>query len=63
MAHSDNKSLGIVWHTPSRVDATGALKPGPNEITIKVTNAWVNRLIGDQQPGATTKYTFTDVKP
>jgi hypothetical protein len=28
-----------------------------------VTNAWVNRLIGDQQPDATTKYTFADVKP
>jgi hypothetical protein len=27
-----------------------------------VTNAWVNRLIGDEQPGA-TKYTFADVKP
>ena len=28
-----------------------------------MTNAWVNRLIGDQQPDATTKYTFADVKP
>jgi hypothetical protein len=39
------------------------LKPGANDMTIKVTNAWVNRLIGDQQPDATTKYTFADVKP
>jgi alpha-L-rhamnosidase len=54
--------LGIVWHAPFRVDATGALKPGPNALTIKVTNAWVNRLIGDQQPGA-TKYTYADVTP
>ena len=59
----NGKSLGIVWHAPYRVDATTALKPGANEITIKVTNAWVNRLIGDQQPDATTKYTFADVKP
>jgi hypothetical protein len=44
------------------VDATSALKPGANEITIKVVNAWVNRLIGDEQPDA-TKYTFADVKP
>jgi hypothetical protein len=42
---------------------TSALKPGANELTIKVTNAWVNRLIGDQQPDAATKYTFTTVKP
>ena len=59
----NGKSLGVVWHTPYRVDATGALKPGANEVTIKVINAWVNRLIGDQQPDATTKYTFADVKP
>ncbi|TCK71729.1 glycosyl hydrolase [Acidipila rosea] len=59
----NGKDLGIVWHTPYRVDATGALKPGSNQVTIKVTNAWVNRLIGDQQPNATVKYTFTDVKP
>ena len=59
----NGRSLGIVWHVPYRVDVTNALKPGANEVTIKVTNAWVNRLIGDQQPDATTKYTFTDVKP
>jgi hypothetical protein len=59
----NGKSLGIVWHAPYRVDASSALKPGANEVTIKVINAWVNRLIGDQQPDATTKYTFADVKP
>jgi len=58
----NGKSLGVVWHTPYRVDATSALKPGANEVSIKVINAWVNRLIGDQQPGA-TKYTMADVKP
>jgi alpha-L-rhamnosidase len=59
----NGKDLGTVWHTPYRVDATGALKPGDNEVIIKVTNAWVNRLIGDQQPNVTTKYTYADVKP
>jgi len=58
----NGKSLGIVWHAPYRVNITSALKPGANELVVKVTNAWVNRLIGDQQPGA-TKYTFADVKP
>ncbi|MGB7546297.1 MAG: glycosyl hydrolase [Terracidiphilus sp.] len=59
----NGKPLGIVWHAPYRVDATEALKPGANEISIKVTNAWVNRLIGDQQPDVTTKITFAEVKP
>ena len=58
----NGKDLGVVWHAPYRVDVTDALKQGTNELTIKVTNSWVNRLIGDQQPGA-TKYTYADVKP
>ena len=58
----NGKELGQAWHAPYRVDATSALKPGANQITIKVVNAWVNRLIGDEQPGA-TKFTFADVKP
>jgi hypothetical protein len=58
----NGKPLGVVWHKPYRVDVTTALKPGRNEVAIKVTNAWVNRLIGDQQPNA-KQYTFTTVKP
>ena len=55
-------SLGVVWHAPYRVDVTKALKRGDNKVEIKVVNTWVNRLIGDQQPGA-TKVTFADVTP
>jgi len=58
----NGKDLGQTWHAPYRVDVTSALKSGTNQITVKVINAWVNRLIGDQQPGA-TQYTFTAVKP
>ena len=55
----NGKSLGIIWKTPFRVEITGALKPGENTFNIKVTNLWVNRLIGDQQPGIAKKYTYT----
>jgi hypothetical protein len=58
----NGKEVGETWHAPYRVDATPALQAGTNEITIKVVNAWVNRLIGDEQPGA-VKITFADVKP
>jgi hypothetical protein len=54
----NGKELGTVWHMPYRIDASNALKPGANELSVKVINAWVNRLIGDLQPDATTKYTF-----
>ncbi len=55
----NGKSLGIVWKKPFRVDLTDALKPGANAIEIAVTNLWVNRLIGDQQAGVATKYSYT----
>ncbi len=55
----NGKSLGIVWKHPFRVDISGALKAGPNKIEIKVTDLWVNRLIGDVQPGVTQKVTYT----
>jgi hypothetical protein len=59
----DGKSLGQTWKAPYQVDATGILHPGNNNLVIKVTNLWVNRLIGDQQPDAFQKYTFTTFKP
>jgi hypothetical protein len=44
---------------PFRVNATGGLKPGANSLEIKVTNTWVNRLIGDAQPNVAKTYTYT----
>lgn len=38
-----------LWKEPFMVDVTKALKKGSNTIEIKVTNLWVNRLIGDEQ--------------
>jgi hypothetical protein len=59
----NGKYLGIQWKTPFKVDVTGVLKTGSNQIAIGVTNLWVNRLIGDQQSYAVKKYTFTDFEP
>ena len=58
----NGQPLGILWHAPYRVNLTPALKAGSNQLTIKVVNAWVNRLIGDLQPGA-QKITFTTNNP
>ncbi|MGD0893765.1 MAG: glycosyl hydrolase [Terracidiphilus sp.] len=59
----NGKPVGTVWHTPFRVEATPALHPGANQLVVKVTNLWPNRMIGDQQPGVTNPITFADVKP
>ena len=58
----NGKPLRIAWTTPYRVDATDALKPGGNQIEIKVTNGWANRIIGDRQQNAIKTYTFTSPK-
>ena len=38
---------GVAWTIPMRVEVTGKLRPGKNELSIEVTNTWANRLIGD----------------
>jgi len=55
----NGQPLGVLWKPPYRVDVTRAVHAGANELAIVVTNLWPNRLIGDAQPDATTKYTFT----
>lgn len=58
----NGKDLGIIWKKPFRVNITGAIKEGENQLEIKVTNLWVNRLIGDQQPGIQKKFTYTTMQ-
>ncbi|HEY0106648.1 MAG TPA: glycosyl hydrolase [Rhizomicrobium sp.] len=53
--------LGILWNPPFTMDITGAVRSGENVLQVKVANLWVNRLIGDMQPGVTQKYTFTTI--
>ncbi len=55
--------LGVVWKTPFKVDITSAVVAGTNRLRIEVTNLWVNRMIGDQQPWSLRKYTFADFTP
>ncbi|TKK71860.1 glycoside hydrolase [Ilyomonas limi] len=57
----NGKSLGVIWKHPFKADITSALKQGANKVEIKVTNLWVNRIIGDAQPGVTNKITYTSM--
>jgi hypothetical protein len=47
----NGKAVGIVWTPPYRLEVTDKLLPTGNVLEIEVANTWVNRLIGDQQPG------------
>lgn len=55
--------MGILWKSPFRIDVTSALHSGSNQFVVQVTNLWVNRMIGDQQPWSLKKYTFADFTP
>ncbi|TCM19723.1 alpha-L-rhamnosidase-like protein [Novosphingobium sp. PhB165] len=54
----NGQPVGAAWHAPYRIDIGKAVKSGSNTIEVKVANLWVNRLIGDAQPGA-QKITWT----
>ena len=45
----NGQPAGILWKPPFRLDVTRLLKPGHNRLEIKVTNLWVNRMVGDEQ--------------
>ena len=55
----NGRPLGVVWKAPFRVNLAGAVRAGANELKIAVTNLWPNRLIGDAQADAATKYGYT----
>ncbi len=57
----NGKSAGVLWQPPYEADITGLATKGTNTLEIRVTNLWVNRLIGDAQPGA-KPITFTTLK-
>jgi hypothetical protein len=58
----NGRPVRTLWKPPYRVDVTKALTGGANAIEVRVTNLWVNRLIGDAQEGA-EKVTFTVSPP
>lgn len=51
----NGKPVGFVWAPPYRVDVTSALKTGENQVEVKVTNQWTNRIAGDRAAPADKK--------
>jgi hypothetical protein len=45
----NGKEIGNVWKPPYRLDITDVVRSGRNDLEIRVTNQWPNRLIGDEQ--------------
>lgn len=59
----NGKSLGVLWKEPFRVDITETVHAGANQLEIRVTNLWPNRLIGDQNSPEAQRITWASVQP
>jgi hypothetical protein len=55
-------NLGILWKPPFRADITKAAKVGANQLVVKITNLWPNRLIGDEQLSPDTEWNKDGIK-
>ena len=58
----NGKDIGITWTKPFRVEMTGALKAGQNQLQVTVVNSWQNRLIGDRGQPWGKRYTQTNIR-
>jgi hypothetical protein len=58
----NGRNLGIVWKPPFGVDITAAARPGKNRLTVRVTNFWPNRIIGDQFLPEAERVTRTNIR-
>ncbi len=56
----NGKSAGILWKKPFRMDISGLVRTGENELKIEVVNMWVNRLTGDMLLDAKDRYCKTN---
>nr|WP_068890834.1 glycosyl hydrolase [Pedobacter panaciterrae] len=43
----NGKNLGVLWKAPFRIDISNAAHTGKNDLEVRITNLWPNRLIGD----------------
>lgn len=51
---------GVAWTYPYHVDISKAIKLGQNQLEIKVTNTWANRLMGDHALPENKRITWTN---
>jgi hypothetical protein len=57
----NGKDLGTVWTAPWRVEITGVVKAGANELEIDVINLWPNRRIGDASLPEEKRFTHSNI--
>ncbi|MGH8024418.1 MAG: glycosyl hydrolase [Limisphaerales bacterium] len=57
----NGRNLGVIWDKPARVDVTGAVRNGENDLEVTVVNLWPNRLKGDEALPKARRFTETNI--
>jgi len=57
----NNQSFPVQWKKPYRINFTPFLSADINHLTVKITNLWPNRLIGDQFLPFEQRLAFTNI--
>lgn len=52
----NGRRVATMWKEPFVCSITDYVKPGKNDLQVKVTNTWTNRMIGDEQYPADTEW-------
>jgi alpha-L-rhamnosidase len=55
----NGKSQGVLWKPPFEVDLPGLAGTGKNQLEVRITNLWPNRLIGDARLPEAQRLTWT----
>ena len=58
----NGKDCGTVWCAPWEADISQAVRAGENEIEIRYTNNWYNRIVGDCFVPAAERVTTTTLR-
>jgi hypothetical protein len=57
----NGKRLGLAWLPPYRIEISGAVQAGANQLEIRVANLWANRLNGDSLLPETERFTRSNL--
>jgi len=57
----NGKPLGLAWLPPYRIEISGAVRAGTNQVEIRVANLWANRLNGDSLRPESTRFTRSNL--
>ena len=57
----NGKRLGLAWLPPYRIEISGAVRAGANQLEIRVANLWANRLNGDSLRPESDRFTRSNL--